>query len=269
MKKFTQHAKMSSTKRQLAGLIFESKEIKKKNIVMGKFEDIKMPNEMVIKPSKINKYSNKNNNITKEKNMRNKLTKFHFFSNKDVSIDNSMDLINKNKECNKENKREDKSKSNLNLKEENIPIRSFNKKELLLLDKSNKSAVSAPFHIKEIPIQVKKLKYKKVEHIFPYYYFFLDFFLDKLIYPQKFFCLKSSYFTVYNFMGRIYDISTHIILFKHFNLINILVKKIYENDDLPPSKPFRKININDKKVVEKLNNDLRGRKSILFSNNLI
>jgi hypothetical protein len=269
MKKFTQHAKMSSTKRQLAGLIFESKEIKKKNIVMGKFEDIKMPNEMVIKPSKINKYSNKNNNITKEKNMRNKLTNFRFYSNKEVALDNSMDLINKNKECNKENKREDKSKSNLNLKEENIPIRSFNKKELLLLDKCNKSPVSAPFQIKEMPIENKKLRYKKVEHIFPYYYFFLDFFLDKLIYPQKFFCLKSSYFTVYNFMGRIYDISTHIILFKHFNLLNILVKKIYENDDLPPSKPFKKININDKKVVEKLNNDLRGRKSILFSNNLI
>ena len=269
MKKFTQHAKMSSTKRQLAGLIFESKEIKKKNIVMGKFEDIKMPNEMVIKPSKINKYSNKNNDIMEEKNMRNKLTNFRFYSNKEVALDNSMDLINKNKESNKEDKGKDKSKSNLNLKEENIPIRSFNKKELLLLDKCNKSPVSAPFQIKEMPIENKKLRYKKVEHIFPYYYFFLDFFLDKLIYPQKFFCLQSSYFTVYNFMCRIYDISTHIILFKHFNLINILVKKIYENDDLPPSKPFRKININDERIVERLNNDLRGRKSILFSNNLI
>ena len=70
-------------------------------------------------------------------------------------------------------------------------------------------------------------------------------------------------------MGRIYDISTHIILYKHFNLLNILVKKIYENDNLPPSKPLTKINISDEKVVEKLNNDLRGRKSIIFSNNLI
>ena len=70
-------------------------------------------------------------------------------------------------------------------------------------------------------------------------------------------------------MGRIYDISTHIILFKHFNLLNILVKKIYENNDLTGSKSFKKINIRDKKIVEKLNDDLRGRKSILFSNNLI
>ena len=70
-------------------------------------------------------------------------------------------------------------------------------------------------------------------------------------------------------MCRIYDISTHIILFKHFNLLNILVKKIYENEDLSASKPLKKINIRDKKIVEKLNNDLRGRQSILFSNNLI
>ena len=70
-------------------------------------------------------------------------------------------------------------------------------------------------------------------------------------------------------MGRIYDISTHIILFKHFNLLNILVKKIYENDDLPPSKPFKKINISDEMIIQKLNDDLKGRKSILFSNNLI
>ena len=269
MKKFTQHAKMSSTKRRLAGLIFEYKEIKKNNIAMNKFEDIKRPNKMIIKPSKINKYSNKNNDIMEEKNMRNKLTNFRFYSNKEIALDNSMDLINKNKECNKEDKGKEKSKSKLNLKEEKTPIKSLNKKELLLLDKSNKSAVSAPFQIKEVPIEIKKLKYKKVVHIFPYYYFFLDFFLDKLIYPQKFFCLHSSYFTVYNFMGRIYDISTHIILFKHFNLLNMLVKKIYENDDLPPSKPFKKINLNDEEIVEKLNNDLRGRKSIIFSNNLI
>jgi hypothetical protein len=269
MKKFTQHAKMSSTKRKLAGLIFEYKKIKKQNSFMNKFEDIKMPNEKLIRPSKINEYNNKKNDKTKENYMKNKLINFRFYSNKEINFDNSMDFINKNKECKREDKGKDKSKSHLNLREENNPIKLLNKKELLSLDKNNKLTVSAPFQIKDFPFEDKRQKYKKVEHIFPYYYFFLDFFLDKLIYPQKFFCLHSSYLTVYNFMGRIYDISTHIILFKHFNLLNILVKKIYENNDLTGSKPFKKINIRDKKIVEKLNDDLRGRKSILFSNNLI
>jgi hypothetical protein len=268
MKKFTQHAKMSSTKRKLAGLIFEYKKIKKQNSFMNKFEDIKMPNEKLIRPSKINEYNNKKNDKTKENYMKNKLINFRFYSNKEINFDNSMDFINKNKECKREDKGKDKSKSHLNLREENNPIKLLNKKELLSLDKNNKLTVSAPFQIKDFPFEDKRQKYKKVEHIFPYYYFFLDLFFDKLIYPQKFFCLQSSYFTVYNFMGRIYDISTHIILFKHFNLLNILVKQIYENDDFPPNKPFRKINITDEKIMEKLNDDLRGRKSILFSKNL-
>ena len=269
MKKFTQHAKMSSTKRKLAGLIFESKEIKKNTIFTNIFEDINrnnnMANEILIKPSKVNEHIYNRD----EKNMSNKLTNFRFYSNKEVSLENSMDFINKNKESNKENKEKGNSKSIMDLKEENNPIKLLNKKELLLLGKNNSLKVSPSLHIKEIPIEAKKSKHKKVEHIFPYYYFFLDFFLDKLIYPQKFFCLHTSYFTVYNFMCRIYDISTHIILFKHFNLLNILVKKIYESEDLSPSKPFRKINIKDEKIVKKLNDDLKGRKSILFSNNLI
>ena len=273
IKKFTQHAKMSSTKRKLAGLIFECKEIKNKSIFTNKFEDINknnnMANEMLIKPPKINENISKKNDIIKEKHISNKLTNFRFYSNKEVSLENSMDFINKNKECNKENKEKDKSKSILDLKEENNPIKLLNKKGLLLLGKNNSLSVSAPFHIKEISIESKKTRHKKVEHIFPYYYFFLDFFLDKLIYPQKFFCLHSSYFTVYNFMCRIYDISTHIILFKHFNLLNILVKKIYESEDLSQSKQFKKINISDEKIIKKLNDDLKGRKSILFSNNLI
>ena len=71
-------------------------------------------------------------------------------------------------------------------------------------------------------------------------------------------------------MCQIYDISTHIILFKQFNSLDKLVKeKIYENDEVCPSKPYNKINIGDEKKVAKINKDLKGNKSILFSNNLL
>ena len=129
--------------------------------------------------------------------------------------------------------------------------------------------ISDPFQIKENPMGTKNSKQKKVKYIFPYYYFFLDVFLDKLIYPQKFFCLHPTYFTVYNFMCRIYDISTHIILFKHFNLLNNIVKNMQEKEENCQHKIPNKINISDKKIVDKINCDLKSRKSILFSNNLI
>lgn len=116
-------------------------------------------------------------------------------------------------------------------------------------------------------LHVKNRKRKRNE-IFPFYYFFLDLFFDKLINPQKFCFIPKAYFTVYNFMCQIYDISTHIILFKQFNLLNNAVKKIYEERGYCYIYPFQKININDPNVIEKLNYDLKNKKSILFSKNL-
>ena len=69
-------------------------------------------------------------------------------------------------------------------------------------------------------------------------------------------------------MCQIYDISTHIILFKQFNLLNNTLKKIYEENGFCPAYPFKKININDNDIIDKLNKDLKNKKSILFSKNL-
>ena len=69
-------------------------------------------------------------------------------------------------------------------------------------------------------------------------------------------------------MCQIYDISTHIILFKQFNLLNNNLKKIYEENGFCPAHPFKKININDNDIIDKLNKDLKNKKSILFSKNL-
>ena len=71
-------------------------------------------------------------------------------------------------------------------------------------------------------------------------------------------------------MCQIYDISTHIILFKQFNSINKMVlEKIYDDDGVCPTKPYKKINISDIKTIERLNKDLKNKKSILFSDNLL
>ena len=71
-------------------------------------------------------------------------------------------------------------------------------------------------------------------------------------------------------MCQIYDISTHIILFKQFNSLNNMFReKMYEEKGYCPTKPYNKINISDNKTIEKLNKDLRVKKSILFSNNLL
>ena len=267
-KKFTQHIKMSSTKRKLAGLIFEVKEVRPSNLIPGKIADINKDNKILREnlPSS-SKLNSRNNNIKKDdmkKYTSNQINKFYHNSNKEISLENSIDYINNFKLV----KLEDKNKSNIGLEEKN-PIKFFNKKELILLRKNVNLGINDPFQIKENPREAKKSKQNNAKYIFPYFYFFLDFFFDKLIYPQKFFCLHPSYFTVYNFMCRIYDISTHIILFKHFNLLNKLIKKLDEKEENYQHKIFKKINISDKKIVDRINCDLKSKKSILFSNNLI
>ena len=267
-KKFTQHIKMSSTKRKLAGLIFEIKEVGSTNLFPGRIAEIKKDNkissEYQLSSSKINSINNNNKIDDMKQYKSNKINKFYLNSNKEISLENSIDFINNIKGV----KLEDKNKSNISLEQKN-PIQYLNKKELILLRKNVNLGISDPFQIKENLLESKKSKQKKVKYLFPYFYFFLDCFLDKLIYPQKFFCLHPTYFTVYNFMCRIYDISTHIILFKHFNLLNKLVKNMNEKEENCQHKILNKINISDKRIVDRINCDLKSRKSILFSNNLV
>ncbi len=66
---------------------------------------------------------------------------------------------------------------------------------------------------------------------------------------------------------QIYDISTHIILFKHFNLLNNILKEMIHEHGFRPFHSFNKININDDDLIKKINKDLITKKSILFSKN--
>ena len=70
-------------------------------------------------------------------------------------------------------------------------------------------------------------------------------------------------------MCQIYDISSHIILFKQFNAIKKFIEeKKYESDSKINSiRKIQKINISHAKSIEKLGKDLKLRKSVFFSNN--
>ena len=257
IKSFTQHVKMSLTKRKLAGLIFECKEIKPMNKVAKISKNNNLQSESFIIESKQSK-DNKEHPI-KDVNLSNNFLSINIYKI------NNKDCKNNLKEDNKENKYFN-NRSNLFLNSEN-QISILNKKDIISVNKNKKSSFYESFKTKS---SSKKIRRKKTEYLFPSYYFFLDFFLDKLIHPQRFFCLPKEYFTVYNFMCQIYDISTHIILFKHFNSLNKMFReKIYENDEVCPTKPYNKINIGDEKKIEKINKDLKSNKSILFSNNLL
>ena len=273
IKKFTQHIKISLTKRDLAGLIFVNKSIQKSLI---QYENVKKKvnkNKLPLKkcPSLIDNSQyelKKNKEIIPDIN--DKLKNINI-SQKSISLINNVN-VRVNNNDNNSNKKQD-HKSNKYLKNEIAKINlNKNEKENPLINIKKKSCVIKEYcklgdsYINNnITFEPKSWRKK---YIFPYHYFLLDFFFDKLINPQKFFCVSKKYFTVYNFMCQIYDISTHIILFKQFNILNNILQKIYEDSGNCPARPFKKININDNEVIEKLNKDLKSKKSILFSHNL-
>ena len=247
IKNFTQHVKITLTKRKLVGLIFENIESNPKKLIQKKVESL-------TKESSINDINNQIIELNKGKDK-------NIIRNLGQKIENNIDQ--------KENYF---NKSNINLKNENDAIKILNRKELILNEKNKPKELQYSSKMKELTLKKNNniIKKKRAKYIFPYYYFFLDFLFDKLINPQSFFCIKKAYFTVYNFMCQIYDISTHIILFKQFNLLNNMVlEKVFEENGICPTKPYNKININDSQIVQKLNRDLKNKKSILFSNNLL
>ena len=106
---------------------------------------------------------------------------------------------------------------------------------------------------------------------------FLLFFLSFLgsftafLFLKKNTCISKKYFIVYKFMCNIYDISTHLILFKQFNILYnfISTKMCSERDNnFYEEKKYltNKINIGDNQVMEKLGNSLNNKKSLLYSN---
>ena len=91
---------------------------------------------------------------------------------------------------------------------------------------------------------------KKKGKLFPLCYFFMDIFIDKLDKPRKFCCLDKKYLIVYNFMYRLFDITSYVLLFKYFNIYKTVFLQELKNLNL--KKFDKKININNDEMMENL-----------------
>ena len=255
IKSFTQHVKMSIIKSRLVGLIFENKETPKLNLFQ-----FKRLNQLIDEKDK-----------TKYLAVHNGPKEIMFGNNNELPHSENGNMCEPNDKDKNSNNKSLLMKSNISLNKDNL---------IIILNKKDK----LDFNPKEVPILSKLPKNKNIVYtkqnkkennlsknksVFPFHYFFLDFYFDRLINPQHFHSISPKYFTVYNFMSQIYDISTHIILFKQFNLVNNGLKKIYEEKGFCPAHPFKKININNNELMERLNTELKKKgKPIIFSKNL-
>ena len=264
IKKLTQNIKISLTKKKLIGLIFENKKIKRKNFTK-KFENpFKKTNKNIL----INILDKSENEIIKDKNIN---------SNVNITNDsnlNNLDNLNNNKKITIF------KKNNIKMEKDNSNNKDIFYNNNILNIKLNASLKKKDFSIKSpknniIPFydsanNKKIMKFNREKYIFPYHYYFFDIIFDNLIYPRRLFCVSKRYITVYNFMCQIYDISTHIMLFKQFNLLNNMLKdNALKENGIYANKIFNKININDYKIIDKLYKETNNNKPIIYSNYFI
>ena len=275
MRSFTQYVKMSFTKRKLTGLIFENVNIKSKKLFPKKIDDINTNYKA--------KKSNKNNKIQLSANKsENELMKDRDIKKKDKLFE----LNNTKRKAIIKNMKDKKHYSNNNIMKNSIlfnnRIASTSLNDENLLHKKGKQISSIHLHKNKLTSiydifkekesfdsSKNNIQSKKEKYLFPYYYYFMDFIFDNIINPRRFFCISRTYLTVYYFMCNIYDISTHLILFKHYYLLNNIIKdKICKENDFD-YKFFNAININDHKMMETLSKNLKivkNRKPFHYTN---
>jgi hypothetical protein len=280
MKKNTQHIKMSITKRKLMELIFEDK----KALKYKKILKLKDSNNNNNKNNIVNIISNKSENelmkdkdIDKSNNFRalnddlnyhKNLTKFLNEHNNNILINDNYDFEDN---CNKNsanylkeykfnnfisNKNLSLNRLNFSLYNKNQNKKSYEKDNFSFINIKNHKSFSFDDTIRKNN-KNNTFQHKKKTRIFPYFYFLLDILFDNLINPKKFFCISKNYFLLYNFMCKVYDISTHILFFKQFNLINKFFKnKKIEENEINKSLFSKRININNNQVMNKIDADL-------------
>ena len=276
LKKCTQHIKISESKRKLTGLFFENISLEQKrrmsiiNQITNKiklesmFNNKKELQKDKDKSNEENKicdnqeYTNENNKSLKKQKVKNflGLEKNNIFPN--PKSDNNIykiNLIN--------------NKSQMPLNDDNL-MNILNKQDISKINSNKKikpifykSSKTNNFRNK---LKIGKINLKYKEELFPYMYFFLDLFFDKMTNPQIFCCVSHKYFTIYNFMSKIYDISTYLMVFKHLNLLHrYIIENVNTNNKLLPFERNMKINLNDQNALDQIDKDLKNRKNLLFS----
>jgi hypothetical protein len=202
-----------------------SLDIDKKSKVEESLKISKESSEIVYK---FNNYNNDNNII---KTLGNKNTT-HKSSNMKKSSPNLRKFINK------------KNESYLELYNNSINILRINKNSIRSREENaNSSHLGSDFRAYSFA-RNKKMK------LFPVFYYFMDIFIDKLSKPKRFCCLDKRYLIVYNFIRRMFDISSYIYLIKYFHINKNAIQRELKNFNILDIN--KKVNINDNNMMENL-----------------
>ena len=267
-KRFTRYVKLTFAKKKTSELLFENVKDKhqKKNFFNGNNKNIKNGES-----NNINKYERIINHNSSIYNFKTDSKKIDYRNSNSKEYNNT---IEKRSSYLVFNRNDNNSQSKNQLNDVNL-LGILNMKQLLkkrntlIEGKRNYQAFDFSKLGNESKIS-KILKKEKNKELFPTFYFFMDIFIDKLIRPKSFCCMNKKYFIVYNFMGQIFDISSHILLVKNFNIFqNFLFLEFNLGNKLENYKIDKRININNEKLMKEINNDLNDKTCDIFTKSLL
>ena len=278
-KRITGRVKLTFAKRNAAELLFENYQIKYNRLNFSSRKNLDNENALDINKNNYNKiysYTVNKKNLSKTNQIGNDHNHSSFFmfnnefrKNVDIKISSPKELNNNNNVTEKRpsyikfNNNKNEIGQNLNSSNDQNILEALNRKEI----RRKQSVIELKrnsFVIDFSKLENKNKSYEsKKRHkkeLFPLYYFFMDYFFDKMVNPKGFCKINKNYFVVYRFMGKVFDISSHILLFKNLSIL----KTLFLNSSNEEKEKFNtKININDKYLMEKVdevnNKDVKNR----------
>jgi hypothetical protein len=141
------------------------------------------------------------------------------------------------------------------------------KRKSAIIRQNNNSMILDYLNLEYEQTNQEKQLDKTTKTLFPTYYYFMDILIDKFIKPKYFFCINKKYLIVYNFMGQIFDIRSHIILVRNFNILqNIFFQEINGGKKHSFDK---RININNDNLMDEINYDLNNNTCDIFTKVLL
>ena len=283
-KKFTRIVKTTFAKKTTSELLFENIPTNEKNLKKlfsnKKSHDLNKEESNDIISINIKKNNGKfdDNRILEHSNYYNSILNLNADSKKNFEFRN----YNSKEFNNTTEKRasfiglnkNDNTQSRTHLNDVNLlgllNLKQLNRKHTVVGRKTNSLVLDIP-HLESESNKINKNFHKNLKKdLFPTYYYFMDIFIDKLIKPKRFCFMNKKYFIVYNFMGQIFDITSHILLIKNFNILrNIFLNEINGGKKFNIYTLEKKININDMNLMKEINNDINEKSCDVFTKALL
>ena len=236
IKKIAQVLKLAEGKEEMTELLFDKLNDKPK----------------IIKVMKINQKNEQISNLESEKNNK----------NLNLSPYNRINLSSRNKVLISENndKINDKSdKSGVNLARQYDSRKSnINNINNVNINKEQNNYINQIVYIHN--------KDQGVKQLFPYRYYLFSEFIKNIDISHYYHCCFSKKFTkVYKFIGKLFDISSYLILQREFSIIK---NYIFKQKELNMIEKDIKINLNDRSFMRDINDCIGGMKFDIFAKNI-